>query len=252
MPANFYPAPIVSAKNGPCFSPVIHYLYCIAQTNTHPRMKKLRLIIADDHHILLDGLKAMLRKQKDIDVAGTFDNGQLLYDALPGLEGIDLALIDINMPGLNGHELAMKMKESHPHIPIIVLSMYDDGGHIMEMIEAGVSGYLLKNANDAELMQAIHTVAAGRMYFSEEVGNKIAALANAREQKKAAPEEPHLTEREMEILTLIAQEYSNAKIGETLFISERTVETHRKNMMRKTGHKTIVGLLRYAMDKKLV
>lgn len=215
-------------------------------------MKKLRLIIADDHHILLDGLKAMLRKQKDIEIAGSYDNGQLLYDALATLGEIDMALIDINMPGLNGHELALKMKETHPQIPIVVLSMHDDGGHIMEMIEAGVSGYLLKNANDAELLEAIHTVARGRMYFSAEVADKIAALVHQQEQKKNEPEAPRLTEREMEILALIAQEYSNARIAETLFISERTVETHRKNMMRKTGHKTIVGLLKYAMDRKMV
>lgn len=215
-------------------------------------MKKLRLIIADDHHILLDGLKAMLHKQKDIEIAGAYDNGLHLHEALPGLGAIDLAIIDINMPGLNGHELALKMKETHPHIPILVLSMHDDGGHIMEMIEAGVSGYLLKNANDAELMHAIHTIAGGRMYFSEEVADKIESLVKNREQKKNEPAEPQLTEREKEILALITREYSNARIGETLFISERTVETHRKNMMRKTGHKTIVGLLKYAMEKKLV
>ncbi len=215
-------------------------------------MKKLRLIIADDHHILLDGLKAMLQKQKDIEIAGTYDNGQDLYDALDTSGELDIALIDINMPGLNGHELALKMKDTHPHVRIIVLSMHDDGGHIMEMVEAGVAGYLLKNANDTELLEAIHMVARGRMYFSPEVGDKIAALAHQQAQKKNEPEEPRLTEREMEILNLIAQEYSNARIGEKLFISERTVETHRKNMMRKTGHKTIVGLLKYAMDKKLV
>lgn len=215
-------------------------------------MKKLRLIIADDHHILLDGLNAMLSKEKDIEIAGSFDNGQVLYDWLGSNSAIDLALIDINMPGMGGLELATKMKETHPQIPIIVLSMYDDGGHIMEMVEAGVSGYLLKNANDAELVQAIHTVAGGRMYFSEEVANKIELLVKTREEKKSAPAEPQLTAREMEILGLIAQEYSNAKIGDTLFISERTVETHRKNMMRKTGYKTIVGLLKYAMDRKLV
>jgi DNA-binding NarL/FixJ family response regulator len=215
-------------------------------------MKKLRLVIADDHHILLDGLKALLHKQKDMEVVGFFDNGQLLFDALAGLGAIDVAIADINMPGLNGLELTMKMKEAYPAIPIIILSMHDDTGHIMEMVDAGVQGYLLKNVNDTVLLQAIRTVAGGRMAFSPEVSDKIALFIKNEHEQKVQPEQPRLTDREIEILKLIAREYSNARIGETLFISERTVETHRKNMMRKTNNKTIVGLLKYAMDQKLV
>jgi len=215
-------------------------------------MKKLRLVIADDHHILLDGLKALLHKQKDMEVVGFFDNGQLLFDALAGLGAIDVAIADINMPGLNGLELTMKMKEAYPTIPIIILSMHDDTGHIMEMVDAGVQGYLLKNVNDTVLLQAIRTVAGGRMAFSPEVSDKIALFIKNEHEQKVQPEQPRLTDREIEILKLIAREYSNARIGETLFISERTVETHRKNMMRKTNNKTIVGLLKYAMDQKLV
>lgn len=215
-------------------------------------MKKLRIVIADDHHILLDGLKALLHKQKDMEVVGFFDNGQKLFDALGEMTAIDVAIADINMPGLNGLELTLKMKEAYPGIPVIILSMHDDTGHIMEMIDAGVQGYLLKNVNDTVLLQAIRTVAAGRMAFSPEVSDKIAAFIKHEQQPKQMPEQPRLTDREIEILKLIAQEYSNARIGELLFISERTVETHRKNMMRKTNNKTIVGLLKYAMDQKLV
>lgn len=215
-------------------------------------MNKLRLVIADDHHILLDGLRAMLQKQKDMEVAGFFDNGQKLFDALATLKDIDVAIADINMPGLNGLELTQKIKEHYPSIPVIILSMHDDSGHIMEMVDAGVSGYLLKNANDTDLLQAIRTVAGGRMAFSPEVSDKIASFIKHQQEKKQEPEQPRLTDREIEILKLIAQEYSNAMIADTLFISERTVETHRKNMMRKTNNKTIVGLLKYAMDQKYI
>lgn len=215
-------------------------------------MKKLRIVIADDHHILLDGLKALLHKQKDMEVAGFFDNGQKLFDALEALTDIDVAIADINMPGLNGLELTLKMKEAYPRIPVIILSMHDDTGHIMEMVDAGVQGYLLKNVNDTVLLQAIRTVASGRMAFSPEVSDKIAAFIKNEQQPRQIAEQPRLTDREIEILKLIAQEYSNARIGEALFISERTVETHRKNMMRKTNNKTIVGLLKYAMDQKIV
>lgn len=214
-------------------------------------MDKLRIIVADDHHILLDGLNALLQKQKDIEIVGLFKNGKEVYEALPNL-GVDVALVDINMPEMNGLELTEKIKKDYPSINIIVLSMYDDAGHIMEMIEAGVSGYLLKNVTDKELLEAIRTVATGKLYFSSEVSEKITTLAMHQQRKAEEPDEPKLTDRELEILKLISEEYSNSKIAETLFISERTVETHRKNMLRKTNNKTIVGLLKYALEKQII
>jgi DNA-binding NarL/FixJ family response regulator len=214
-------------------------------------MDKIRIVVADDHHILLDGLRALLQKQKDVEVAGLYDNGLDLYNALATTQP-QVALVDISMPGLSGHELTLKIKETHPSINVIALSMYDDAGHIMDMIEAGVSGYLLKNVNDRELLEAIRTVANGKMYFSSEVSEKITALVVRRQQKQEQPEEARLTEREIEVLKLVADELSNAQIAERLFISERTVETHRKNMLRKTNNKSIVGLLKYAMEKHLI
>lgn len=214
-------------------------------------MSKIRLVIADDHHILLDGLKAMLQKQKDIEVCGLYENGQLLFDDLKNTNP-DIALVDINMPGMNGIQLTSRIKEFFPHIYVITLSMHDDATHIMEMIEAGVSGYLLKNVNDKELIDAIRMVKDGKMYFSPEVSEKITSLVVQQQRKLEQPEAPRLTERELEILKLISQELSNAEIANTLFISERTVETHRKNMLRKTNNKTIVGLLKYALEKHII
>jgi len=214
-------------------------------------MNKTKIVIADDHHILLDGLKAMLQKQKDIEVAGLYTNGQELFDELNTTQPA-VAIVDINMPGMNGEELTTKIKEFYPAVHVIALSMYDDATHIMDMIEAGVSGYLLKNVNDKELLDAIRMVAGGKMYFSSEVSEKITTLAIRQQKKLEQPEEPRLTERELEILKLVAAEYSNAEIASTLFISERTVETHRKNMLRKTNNKTIVGLLKYALEKQII
>lgn len=214
-------------------------------------MDKIKIVVADDHHILLDGLRALLQKQKDVEVAALYDNGLDLYNALDTTQP-RVALVDISMPGLSGHELTLKIKATHPSINVIALSMYDDAGHIMDMIEAGVSGYLLKNVNDKELLEAIRTVANGKMYFSSEVSEKITALVVRRQQKQEQPEEARLTEREIEVLKLVAEELSNAQIAERLFISERTVETHRKNMLRKTNNKSIVGLLKYAMEKHLI
>jgi DNA-binding NarL/FixJ family response regulator len=211
----------------------------------------IKIVIADDHHILLDGLKALLQKQKDVEVVGLYDNGISLYDDLPH-KTPNVAIVDINMPGMNGAELTQKIKEFHPGIYVIALSMYDDAVHIMEMIEAGVSGYLLKNVNDKELITAVRMVNEGKMYFSNEVSEKITSMVVSQQRKLDQPEEPKLTDRELEILKLIANEMSNAEIADTLFISERTVETHRKNMLRKTNNKTIVGLLKYAMERKLL
>lgn len=214
-------------------------------------MSKIRIVICDDHHILLDGLKAMLQKQKDIDVAGLYDNGQELLDSIKSVSP-QVAIVDYSMPVMNGQELTVKIKEHYPNIHVIALSMYDDAGHIMEMIEAGVSGYLLKNVNDKELCEAIRTVNEGKLYFSSDVSEKITTMAIQQQKKLEQPEKPKLTERELEILKLISEEMSNAEIAETLFISERTVETHRKNMLRKTGNKTIVGLMKFAIETQLI
>lgn len=214
-------------------------------------MSMTKIVIADDHHILLDGLKAMLDKQQDIEVVAVYENGQELLDALPKTQP-DLALVDINMPGMQGPELTQKIKERNSSIHVITLSMYDDAAHIMEMIEAGVSGYLLKNVNDKELIDAIAQVSAGKMYFSSEVSEKLTTLVVNQQRKLDEPAKPKLTERELEVLKLVADEHSNAEIAEILFISERTVETHRKNMLRKTNNKTIVGLLKYALEEKLI
>jgi len=214
-------------------------------------MNKTKIVIADDHHILLDGLKAMLQKQADLEVVGMYDNGSALFDDLKNTKP-NVALVDINMPGMTGDVLTRKIKEFFPDIFVITLSMHDDAGHIMDMIEAGVSGYLLKNVNDKELVEAIRQVAQGKMYFSSEVSEKITSMVVQQQKRLNEPEEAKLTERELEILKLIAQEYSNAQIADTLFISERTVETHRKNMLRKTNNKTVVGLIRYAMERQLI
>jgi hypothetical protein len=214
-------------------------------------MDKIKIVVADDHHILLDGLKVLLQKQKDLEVVGLYDNGTSLFDEL-GTTKPHVAIVDINMPGMAGDVLTQKIKEFYPSIAVITLSMHDDAGHIMEMIEAGVSGYLLKNVNDKELIDAVRLVAQGKMYFSSEVSEKITSMVVSQQKRLDQPEEPKLTERELEILKLVSQEYSNAQIADTLFISERTVETHRKNMLRKTGNKTVVGLIKYAMERHLI
>ena len=214
-------------------------------------MNKIRIVLADDHLILLDGLKALLSKQKTLEIAGVYDNGPSLYEALPETMP-DIALIDINMPGLNGHELTLKIRQEFPDIKVITLSMHDNAAEIIKLIEAGVSAYLFKNVNNDVLLEAIHAVALGKTFFSPEVSEKVALFSDARQEKEAASLTFKLTARELEILKLISQERNNAQIADALFISERTVETHRKNMLRKTNHKSMVGLLTEVLENRLI
>jgi len=214
-------------------------------------MKKIKIVLADDHQILLDGLAALFEKQDDITVAGVYDNGLDLYRDLKNTLP-DVALIDINMPGLNGLELTVKIKKEFEGIKVITLSMFDDITHIMQLTKAGVSAYLFKNINNKELLEAVYTVSGGEKYYSAETARKLAEFTELRKDNQLDPQSAALTKRELEILKLIALEYTNAHIADSLYISERTVETHRKNMLRKTNHKNMVGLLKFVLDNHLI
>jgi DNA-binding NarL/FixJ family response regulator len=153
------------------------------------------------------------------------------------------------MPRLPGNKLAKQVKEKFPAVKILALSMSGQGDLVNEMIEdADISGYVLKNIGKQELLKALDKIAGGGIYFSEEV---IGELHRSSQRKKQS-EEAHLTDREVEIIRLIEKEYNNKQIAETLFISERTVETHRKNIFRKTGTGSIIGLVKYAYEHKLI
>lgn len=212
----------------------------------------LKIILADDHHILLDGLRLLLQTQQDMQVVGAYQSGLVLLEELPALGNVDLALLDLSMPVMDGLELSIAIKKKNPDIKIIILSMHDDACNIMKMIDQGVQGYLLKNTDDQELLTAIRKVAEGRLYFSQQVADTIETTILSRQKEADAPPQPKLSTREIEILKLIANELSNGEIAAKLFISERTVETHRKNMLRKMNHKTMVGLLCYALEQKLI
>jgi DNA-binding NarL/FixJ family response regulator len=154
------------------------------------------------------------------------------------------------MPVIDGYELTKKIKLKYPNIHIIALSMSGNIADINKMIDAGISGYVLKNVGNQELIEAINKVAKGKMHFSDDVTEEM--VKNKHNKPDKEDDHPKFTERELEILKLIVQELNNAEIADKLFISERTVETHRKNMIRKFNTKTIVGLIKHAMDNKLI
>lgn len=208
-----------------------------------------RLLIVDDHQMLIDGIKALLQEEIAFEIVATAHNGREALEIL-ATNSIDIVLTDISMPEIDGIELTKRIKELYSNIKVLALSMFSEKQKIREMIDAGVSGYILKNTGKEELVGALQKIANGGIFFGDEVTNEMMKMMNEKEVPKK--EIVNLTFREREILKLIAKEYSNSKIAEELFISERTVETHRKNIFRKTNTKSIVGLIKFAFEHNLV
>jgi DNA-binding NarL/FixJ family response regulator len=203
----------------------------------------IRLLIADDHKIVLDGLVALLQEEPDFRISATAHDGNQVME-LVRREDFDICLLDINMPGLDGLEVTRLLRVEKPDCRLIILTTYGEKEIISRLLQLGVSGYLLKNATREELVTAIKKVAGGGHYFSDEV--QSAMVTGLGESPST------LTQRETEILELLAREYTNDDIAAALNISFRTVETHRKNMMQKTGASNLAGLLRYAYGKGLL
>jgi DNA-binding NarL/FixJ family response regulator len=209
--------------------------------------EKIRLLIADDHVIVRDGIVSLFSSEENFEVAGIAGTGLEVLDLI-GKKGYDVCLLDINMPGLDGMETARMIRKRWPDIKIIMLTTYNDREIIAELVDIGVAGYLIKNSDKQELIEAVNKVMKGRHYFSEEVENIILEGLVAKKPGDAMA----LTEREHQIVQLLAKEYTNEKIAEHLNISYRTVETHRKNIMQKTKSHNLAGLLKYAYSKGLI
>lgn len=214
-------------------------------------MNEIKLIIADDHRIFREGLAELLKKENDMDVLALVGNGEELTTALSKAIP-NVILMDIDMGETSGIELTKKVKMNHPDIKVLALSMHGDKNYIVKMLESGASGYILKNASKEEMLNAIDTVASGNTYFSSQVSAKLLEhLTNPQASKKKQSTETPLTDREIEVLKLIADEYSNPEIAEKLFISVR-VDTHRRNLLDKLGVKNTAGLVKYAIQKGLL
>ncbi|WP_165699286.1 response regulator [Hymenobacter jejuensis] len=214
----------------------------------------MRVLIVDDHPLVIEGVKMLLKQESDIEIVAQAESGLEALQKLKQDPEITVALVDLNMPEMSGVELTQFIREQAPQVRVLVLSMTHDHASVTEVLEAGGSGYVLKNTTREELGEAIRQIVAGRTFFSREVGATLLQNYELASLRLPPREEVpvSLTTREREILKLIAQEYSNYHIAETLFISERTVETHRKNILTKTNSKSVVGLIQYAMRHKLI
>lgn len=208
----------------------------------------IRILIVDDHRMFIDGIKDILMKNKEFDIVGEALNGEAAIDFLEN-NNVDLVIADINMPGMSGTELTRVLKKQFPELKILILTMYSEREIIHDIVMSEAEGYILKNAGKQELLKALHHIADGGTYYCNEVIGILAENYVARE--KVIEKTKDLSPRELEILKLVCQEYSTNDIAEKLFISPLTVETHRKNILKKTKTKTIVGLIRFAIENKL-
>ncbi|MBP8067303.1 MAG: response regulator transcription factor [Pedobacter sp.] len=207
--------------------------------------RKINLFIVDDHQLVVDGLRALLDNEAQYSIVGWSNRPKEVIDRLENL-AVDVLLTDINMPDMTGVELTRNVKKKFPKIKVLALSMFGERQVIKEMIDAGISGYILKNTGKQELLAALNKLSNGQHFFGEEVTRELMKSFTSDEEGS------HLTNREIEIIRLIENEYNNKKIADLLFISERTVETHRKNIFRKTGTQSIVGLLKYAYEHRII
>ena len=221
-------------------------------------MRKIRFLVADDHSVVRDGVRSVLRSSPDYRVVAEAEDGEQAVE-LSRVHKPDVVIMDVSMPKLNGIEATAIIKKENPDIKIVILTVHEDEEYVYQILRAGASGYVLKSAGKKEIFAAIRSALAGERFFSPGISRMIIeGFINRAREQNPEPEEPQnkqetpLTNREVEVLRYIAQGYTNRKIAETLFLSIRTVNTHRTNLMQKLDIHDTARLVRYAIESGLV
>ncbi len=209
------------------------------------------LLLVDDHQIIRDGIRFYFEDDKEFVIEDEAEDGLQALKLLKE-KTYDIILTDINMPEMDGVELMKNIKENYSDQKVLVLSMFNEAAYINKMIALGANGYVLKKSTKNELVEAIRKILDGNDHYSDEVYKTIIGNIAKRKPKQRLTFETSLSNREKEILVLIANEYSNQEIADKLFISIRTVETHKRNLLDKTGCKNVAGLVMYAVEHNLV
>lgn len=215
-------------------------------------MRKIRIVLADDHKLMRSGLRVLLEQQTDLTVVGEASDGREAV-AMVASQKPDVLVMDIGMPSLNGIEAAAQIVQSHPEISIVMLSMHSDESYVLRALKAGAKGYLLKDSAEADLIRAVHSVAEGKSFFSPAV-SKVLLDDYVRKLKRSGTDDPYdlLTPREREVLQLVAEGKSNKDIAQLLNLSVYTVETHRSNIMEKLNLHGVPELILYAVRKGII
>lgn len=209
--------------------------------------KMIRLLIADDHPVIIDGIKMILEKETDINLVAEVYNGKALMDLLEK-EEVDVVLTDINMPEMNGIEVAKLITEKYPNVKVIAFSQYDEKRFVKQVLKSGASGYMLKSTPAREFVKAIKMVHGGGMYLSEGLPN----IFNEKPKKRSNYLFPDISPRELDVLKEICEGKNTQEIADTLFISYNTVETHRANLLLKVGVKNTAGLVKWAVENEMI
>jgi two-component system response regulator NreC len=211
----------------------------------------ISVLLADDHHIVREGIKMLLEAQSDISVIGEASDGLRAVELAIRLKPLIL-MADLMMPGLSGLEVTKQVIQHQSRTKVIILSMYSNEAYVMQALRNGASGYVVKESNVGDMVQAVREVASGRPYLSPSI-SRLAMDAYI-EKAKSSALDPYdtLTDREKEVLHLIAEGFSSAKIAARLYISPRTAESHRANVMKKLGLQTPTDLIKYALKKGLI
>ncbi len=211
----------------------------------------IRVLVADDHAIFRSGLRALLEKEEDIEVVGETGTGTQTIREVAELP-VDVLLLDISMPELNGSKVAQEVLKKRPNLPIVVLTMHEDEYYLQEMLRIGVQGYVLKKSTGTEVVQAIRAAYRGDGYIDPSLTKLLITPYTGNARPKPVSRVDVLTPREQEVCRLLAYGYTNAEVAELLFISDRTVETHRNNIMSKLGLKNRAELVRFVIDNRLM
>jgi DNA-binding NarL/FixJ family response regulator len=214
-------------------------------------MNRTKVLLVDSQRIILEGISMLISANEKLHLAGTAENA---VDALKLMElyEIDLVITDCQAPEFSGIDLCLQTRYHYPHIKTILLTMVEEKTHIRNAILAGVEGYVLKNASSEELYYAIQSVMNGNKYFCNNIITKLAREAKVYTEKFSDLLIPKVSSRELEVLRLIAQEFSTTEIADRLFISPPTAESHRRNLIRKLGVKGSIGLALYAVRHKII
>jgi DNA-binding NarL/FixJ family response regulator len=207
--------------------------------------KPVSIYIVDDHRMIAEGIISLLQNESNIAIAGHSLNAASCLSFFEN-NTADIILMDINLPDVNGMELCKQIRTKYPGVQVIALSTINQGSYILKMIENGASGYLLKNADKAEIIEAINAVENGKQYFSFEAGKVYTATVNKKNNV------PLLTKREKEILKMVAEGMTNQQIAGSLFLSIDTVDTHRKNLYSKLEVNNVASLVRFAIENDLI
>ena len=214
-------------------------------------MTMTTIVVADDHHVVRQGIKSLLKEVADFQVIGEAADGIEVVKLIERIQP-DVLVLDLMMHGINGLEVTREVRKSSPRTAIVILSMYGNEAYVLEALRAGAKAYVLKESTTDELIHAVREVAAGRRYLSSTLSEHAIEAYIQKVEDSALEPYDTLTTREREVLHLVAQGCTNTDIAKRLYISRRTVETHRSNMMQKLGLHTQTDLIRYALQQGII